>query len=1616
MNDSSRQGNHGADSGSVDDRADEQPTDQTLHDLLSRAHRPPRIDPQARARILTHLKASRGVTRLGPWRRLARSFRSRTGVAVALAAAAVLALVVSFVLQSTSPVVHRNDGITPRRVMLEDGTQLVLDRDSEVVVLASRHLRLARGRALLDVPKADGELVVETRHGRVVVLGTRFVLQDTGDQTRAAVARGTVRVESAAGSELLRPGDEGVLRTGEPPVRRAARRLTYLTGWAKQALAEEQDRASGPIRNGALVAREPRWDREWPLQMRNLTVDVHIEGGVARTTIDQTFFNHVDRQLEGRYSFPLPSDAAISRLAMYVDGRLVEGGIVERQRGRDIYETIVYQRRDPALLEWMAGNLFRVRIFPLPARQEKRIVLSYTQTLQRLYDTDQLVVPLPAIDVPVGQVSFRVAVVGGSGVQIASRSHPIQVSTEGSDQVATFESHHYRIGDDFLLTLRSERNTGTAVARFEQGPARYLLARTQPQVATAPRSYQPRRWVVLYDTSASRDGSDRKAQAYLLARLLGELDEADQLTVLAFDTTTRVWPGGLQRVGDLDGEGLRAFLETEGRDRVGGTDLAGALRAALGQLDGTGTGQAHLLYLGDGIAAGPDNKLAALRPLVAGRAVFVGVAVGDRIDETLLRGLADATGGMFLAANRGDDLAWRAFDLIAALNTPRLVELQATLIDSGGQPIEGAEIHAPSQVAGGEDVVVVAKLPTGKQATQLRLAAKLDGEPWSQTLPLESSGKNAGYLPRLWARRHVEALLRIGASEHQKEITELGMDHFLVTPYTSLLVLENDAMYRQFQVNRGAPDSWARYPAPPSVEVKVEPLGKVATRPVPAGAILLRSPRQIFADPITSANARHSGTGRGFGSGHGRLGRSSRGKGSVRMGGVAPSVIDISPIEWGGGANDAVDEVTPRTVVTTNIFGSLDPNWVGLPVAAASASPMAAGPLRPPQARVAANRARSSQSLQRRLGRDLRPIGAPLSGFAVVDQSTVRLDDDVFQQLRGGRYGYRAGFVGNALRPVALLQASDPRLDDLTELVPALLTDPIDSERESLLAERADGQRGSISQSARELLDRARRAAKTQRYRTSQGDTLTVAVDGRFQLEQRTSSGLTERLVYDGTDLHSHYPELRLAVQRAAAPAELTVLAAHAPFALPSTAKLEASYHVTRPFDKTLRMVGLGGPAEAATELDLDESLQVAGWRRGKTALRFERTKDRLSIVTATGTRIELQVASAPAPSFETPLPEGWIRIGLPARDPAFWAKRIQDAAPGSAAWLDGQRQRLAALAALGKGDALWKALQTIYDQRGAITRGELALASGGLRQADGATLKRMTESLSEDDPVVKHARAVHQLSEKHSLKAFEAAAKALPEGLVGMLASYRLLLAAISSGHIKRALTRYAAFAARDGYAPLRYVAAYQLSRHLSWEDPGAALAVWDDVAGLAPFGILAGFRAAAVLDQSGRPDAAATRLERLYEQADRAGTYPGVNWSVKNTFTTSSGGEPRWRQFWMKRRARLLKRGDPRALLALFEATESQSASGETPAVIAALRQTEVDDPRVAAALAKQLQALGYPKQAWAVLEPHFEGSQASEVLMQAANIASAEGNFADAADFLGRALQRATSGIPL
>jgi tetratricopeptide (TPR) repeat protein len=83
--------------------------------------------------------------------------------------------------------------------------------------------------------------------------------------------------------------------------------------------------------------------------------------------------------------------------------------------------------------------------------------------------------------------------------------------------------------------------------------------------------------------------------------------------------------------------------------------------------------------------------------------------------------------------------------------------------------------------------------------------------------------QGAGYLPRSWAKLEIERLLAEDAGKHREHIVELSKAMYVMTPFTSLLVLENEQMYRENKVDRGRKDHWAIYDCPEMIKVVYEP-------------------------------------------------------------------------------------------------------------------------------------------------------------------------------------------------------------------------------------------------------------------------------------------------------------------------------------------------------------------------------------------------------------------------------------------------------------------------------------------------------------------------------------------------------------------------------------------------------------------------------------------------------------------------------------------------------------------------------------------------------------------------------------------------------------------------
>lgn len=742
-----------------------------------------------------------------------------------------------------------------RRVSLPDSSVLYIDQNTHVHLESEWQATVSAGTVFVEVaPRTETfkPLVVHTPKRDVLALGTRFAVQADPAGTEVLVTQGKVGV-----SGVQTPVDAGqvLARDSEKPA--AAPRASHVLDWTRElvAAAESPLVPATQYSGGALVAVDAS-GQEAKLSLRRYHVDVHIEDGFARTTIDQTYFNHHPWRLEGTFFFPLPPDASLSRLAMYVDGVLNEGGMAEREYARSVYERIVRSQRDPALLEWVDGSTFKMRVFPLEGRQEKRIILSYTQRLSTLYGRTSYRFPAGHSLELVRDWSFQARVKGGAGWQATSPTHPaVKQEKQDGDLVLTESARGVKIDKDVALELVDPAaGVSGEIVRFgraDHEQSGYLMLRFRPELPGRSQA-QRRDWVFLFESSADRDPLLARTQIEIIRHLLGNLDHSDTFTVLTVGARTQSWADELRVATPANIDLALKHLETT--HLVGGLDLGSGIRQSVKLL--AAADNPHLVHVGSGLTAmgTQQDKLPALIPE---KVRYIGIGVGKRWGRATMKQAAERTGGYFTQINPDESVAWRAFDLLATLNTPRLLGVQVKAKMAAGQETPAFLIDNPS-IAQGEELFAVARLirPDAMPAT-LVVSGTLDGEPFSRELTVKDVAGGAGYLPRTWAKLEIDRLLADNALKHKDVIVELSKAMYVMTPFTSLLVLESEQMYRDLKVDRGRKDHWAMYSCPAKIDVVYEPdpaLG-IDTRNAPQGiqpyaeqvrqSILFRVPPQV---------------------------------------------------------------------------------------------------------------------------------------------------------------------------------------------------------------------------------------------------------------------------------------------------------------------------------------------------------------------------------------------------------------------------------------------------------------------------------------------------------------------------------------------------------------------------------------------------------------------------------------------------------------------------------------------------------------------------------------------------------------------------------------------------
>jgi Ca-activated chloride channel family protein len=536
------------------------------------------------------------------------------------------------------------------------------------------------------------------------------------------------------------------------------------------------------------------------LQSEDIKVDVANQ--VAKTYITQTFVNDTDRNLAGTYLFPLPDDTTFSSFSLHIDGKPVEGKILEASEARQEYETIVRKMIDPGLLEYADYKTVRARVFPIPAHGTKKVELEYTQVLSAENGMIKYKFPLkaqgesPAVD----EVKIDVKLASKQALRtIWSPTHTINAQrTDDHDAKISLLSHDIVPDKDFLLYFSVSDKDFAANLMTQKIPDEdgYFLLTLAPPVKGPQIAAKD--IVLVVDTSGSMQGQKIEECKKALTYIVNALGLDDHFSLVRFNTDVDTFKSHVVPATAENKKSALAFIND--LDASGGTNISDALRVGTNLLNEEGR-PSYLILMTDGEpTVGETNIQNIVKGLASKRDIrLFDFGVGYDVNTKLLNELAENHHGTAQYVEPSENLETALSSFYQKIKSPVLSDVK---IEYNGIQVKDVYPREVKDIFAGNQVILIGKYKDGGKAT-VNLTGKINGVTKAYSFPLnfEKDASGHSYLPRLWAMRRIGHLTDVAQQtsdnrEMVDEIVALSKKYGIISQYTSFLVTDPSENHR----------------------------------------------------------------------------------------------------------------------------------------------------------------------------------------------------------------------------------------------------------------------------------------------------------------------------------------------------------------------------------------------------------------------------------------------------------------------------------------------------------------------------------------------------------------------------------------------------------------------------------------------------------------------------------------------------------------------------------------------------------------------------------------------------------------------------------------------------
>lgn len=569
-----------------------------------------------------------------------------------------------------------------------------------------------------------------------------------------------------------------------------------------------------------------------PLEIRDHNVSVVLEDAYAVTTVEQVFFNPHDRDLEARYSFPVPEHGSVAEFTLWIDGKPVTGEVLERKEARRVYEEEKAAGRDAGLTEKDEYKTFEVQVSPVRAGQETRIRLVYLQPAHVDTGIGRYVYPLEEGGVDEEKLAFwtandRVERQFSFNMKIRS-AYPIEavrMPNQPQAQLNQLSDGEWQInlGNSANNPAMGEEGSQSRSAASASGPAFTLdkdlvvywrhkaglpgsvdLVANKPEgesrgtfmlVVTPGDDLQPisggKDWVFVLDISGSMQGK-YATLADGVERAMKQMHPEDRFRIVLFNERTQELTSGFVNATP---EAVATYArKVSAVTPDNGTNLFAGLEEGLRSLDADRT--SALVLVTDGVANVGETRQRQFIELIEKRDIRLFTFImGNSANRPLLEAVTKASNGFAMSISNSDDIVGQ---LLAASSKVTHQALHGVELEIDG--VKTADI-TPQQIGSlyrGQQLVLFGHY-WGDGMADVTLKGRISGQPKSyQTrFAFPAMATDNPEIERLWAYATIEEAMAEMADFGEKAdlkqaITDLGVEYGLVTDYTSMVVLRDE--------------------------------------------------------------------------------------------------------------------------------------------------------------------------------------------------------------------------------------------------------------------------------------------------------------------------------------------------------------------------------------------------------------------------------------------------------------------------------------------------------------------------------------------------------------------------------------------------------------------------------------------------------------------------------------------------------------------------------------------------------------------------------------------------------------------------------------------------------